>query len=137
MFNTHTLRRRSAAATLIAGSLLVAGAGSASPAQAAELRCENVGYVYPAQGKFYAIAGMRCNRTTNKIAVSGWMYAGLNDKAWEISKSCKQKRYCLARSPLFDDPAGQQRWRLVFVAGRKHHWYSIPKYRGFNKYFTF
>jgi hypothetical protein len=136
MINTHTVRRRSVAATLIAGSLLAAGAGSASPAQAAETRCENVGYVYQAQGKFYSIAGMRCNRTMNKIVVSGWMYAGLNDKAWEISKSCKSKRYCLARSPLFDNPAGQQRYRLVFASGRKVHWYSIPKYRGFNKYFT-
>lgn len=134
MKNPGSLRRPSLAATLIAGSLL-AVAGS-SPAQAAELRCTNVGYVYPAQGKFYAIAGMRCNKTMNKIVVSGWMYAGLEDKAWEISKSCKQKRYCLARSPLYANPAGEQRYRIVFVSGRKHRWYSIPKYRGFNKYYT-
>jgi hypothetical protein len=134
MTTRPTLRRGTIAATLIAGSLLTAF--GASPAQAAKAKCESVGYVYPAQDKFYAIAGMRCNRTVNKIAVSGWMYAGANDKAWEISKECKQKRHCLARSPLFPNPAGEQRYRIVFAAGHKHRWYSIPKYRGFSKYYT-
>jgi hypothetical protein len=135
MITQGTLRRRSVAATIVAASLL-AGAG-ASSAQAAKVRCQNVGYTYPSQGKFYAIAGMRCNRTVNKIAVSGLMYAGNNNALWEISKECKQKRYCLDRSALYDDPAGAQRWRIVFAAGYKHRWYSIPKYRGFNKYYTF
>jgi hypothetical protein len=136
MITQGSLRRRTLAATLAAGSLL-ALAGPASPAEAAKARCQTVGYVYPSQNKFYAIAGMRCNRPVHKIAVSGYMYSGVNDHLWEISKECKGKRYCLETSPMYDNPAGAQKWRIVFAAGYKHHWYSIPKYKGFSKYYTF
>jgi len=80
---------------------------------------------------------MRCSKRVHKIAVSGYMYAGANDSLWEISKSCRNKRHCLAVSPQFRNPPGNQRWRLVFASGFKEHWYSIPTYKGFNKYFTF
>ncbi len=135
-FGVSKLARRCVGVTVvlcIAWLFAFPGAGDAE----ARVRCSPVGYVYPAGQLFYSIAGMRCDRRVFKIAVSGYVVGDNRPPFYELRKSCRNTRVCLDVSPNFRNPPGRQRWRVVFAAGFKEHWYSIPTYRGFSRYFYF
>ena len=122
-----------AAVLCLAVGFAFPGAGEAQ----AKVRCWPVGYTYPNSKFFYSIAGIRCDKQVFKLVASGYLHGYGNPPFWELRKSCRNARFCLAISPNFRNPPGRQKYRLVFASGFKEHWYSIPTYKGFNQYFYF
>ena len=128
-------RRRAALAVAVA--LLVSAWGGSAGAPAAQAAsCTPVGEIYHWDDGYYSIAGVRCTAKMRKIAVSGYLTGP--DRYYEISKTCRKTRTCFEVSPNFSHPRGRQRYTLQFVAGYKHHWYTVPaRYKWFKKRWYF
>jgi hypothetical protein len=117
------------------GATIAAGAGA--PAAEAKGRCRPVAYIYHYKKFFNAIGGGRCSSKQHKMAVSGYLWGPSDSHFYEFSKECYGVKHCLELTPDFSNPRGRDHWKIAIVFGWKHHWYTMPHYRGTKKSYWF